>query len=130
MKKKPSPGEWQILLALWRLGKQATLDEVIQELGEQPAPPKGKIRTILLRLTEKRFVRSALKKHRASGPKVQGRPPSRYYWPAKEQEAATKDEIRRFLSVYLGDDKDAIGLLEEVVREKRARPRKKRTRRR
>lgn len=119
-----------MLLALWRLGGPATVEEVIGELGEKPAPPKGKIRTVLMRLAEKGLVRSKLDRDRSAGRKLQGRPPSRYYWPAKGREAATKDEIRRFLSVYLGDEEDALGLFESVVREKPGRYRKKRTRRR
>ncbi len=36
MTKALSPGEWQILLALWRLGRRATVEEVVQELGQEP----------------------------------------------------------------------------------------------
>lgn len=128
MKKAPSPGEWQVLLALWRLDRRATTEEVRQELGETPAPPKGKVRIILDRLIEKGLVRSTLKKEGGDRPRAAGRPSSRYYWPAKKREDATRAEIRRFVSVYLGDDKEAVGLLEEVVKEKRPRPRKKRSR--
>ena len=66
VRKQLSPGEWQILLALWRLDKRATVDEVIRELGEQPPPSKGKIRTLLHRAIQKGFVRTALVK-RPSG---------------------------------------------------------------
>lgn len=115
MKKTLSAGEFQILLALWKCGNDATIDEVVAAHG-QPRPTANVVRTVLSRVIAKGYATSTLDESRESKRPALGRPPSRFYSPAVSREEATDQEIERFIGTYLDNDPEFVDRLGKFVK--------------
>ncbi len=116
MKKTLSVGEFQVLLALWKCGSGATIDEVVAAHAERPRPTANQVRTVLSRCIAKGYATSTLDEGRESTRPAIGRPPSRFYSPAVTREEATDQEIERFVATYLDNDPEFVGRLGQFVK--------------
>ncbi len=104
------------MLALWRLGRRASIPEIIEVLAEDPPPAIGKIRIFLRRIRKKGFVDSEdAGRPDNDAPLARGRPVAKHYFPTVRREDAVRDEIRWFVEARLAGDPDNVALLQEFV---------------
>ena len=101
-----SPGEWPVLRACWRLGREAPTAEIVREVQTDSLYDYRYTQTVLRRLLAKGYVR------------VEKKRPRRNVWtPALSAREVLTQEVRIFVDQVVGLEPENLQLIRDVLDE-------------